>query len=96
MSQGEFVNFVGLVTEAAECALRHGELARKPCGRVAKCPMGQIMLSHGNLTLWFSPEEFREFRRLIVKARQQLADAEPLATLGLPWVPPDGGAFGIN
>jgi hypothetical protein len=59
--------------------------------------MGQITLSNGNLTVWFSPEEFREFCRLIAKAGQQLADAEPLPTLGLPWVPPDGGAFfGVN
>ncbi len=96
MPQGEFVGFVHLVTEAAGCALRCGELARGSWGRVAKCSMGQITLSHGTLTLWFSPEEFRVFCRLLVKAGQQLADAKPLPTLGLPWVPPNGGDFGIN
>ncbi len=50
--------------------------------------MGQIMLSHDNLTLWFSPEEFEEFYRLIATARQQLADAAPLPSLGTPWMPP--------
>jgi hypothetical protein len=96
MSQGEFIGLVRLITEAAECSLRCGQLARGSCGRVVKCSMGQISLSHGNLTLWFSPEEFQEFCHLIVKARQQLTDAKPLPTLGLPWVPPHGGAFDIN
>ena len=87
MRQGEFVDFTGLVTEAVECAARCGELARGCRGRVFRCSMGQIMLTHGDLTLWFSPEEFEELFRLAIRARQRLADAEPLPALGLPWAP---------
>lgn len=87
MGQGEFADFAGLVTEAVECTARCGELARGCCGRVFRCAMGQIMLTHGNLTLWFSPEEFEELCRLTVRARQRLADAEPLPALGVPWTP---------
>ena len=53
---------------------------------------GQIMLSHGSLILWFSPEEFEEFCRLGATARQQLADAAPLPPLGLPWKLPHQGS----
>lgn len=88
MTQSEFLGLVGLVTDAAGCPARCGELAMRSCGRAVRCPMGQIMLSHGSLTLWFSPEEFEEFRRLGVTARQQLADAAPLPSLGIPWKPP--------
>jgi hypothetical protein len=87
MGQGEFVDFAGLVTEAAECAARCGELARGCRGRVFRCSMGQIMLTHGTLTLWFSPEEFEELCRLAARARQRLADAEPLPALGVAWHP---------
>lgn len=85
MTQGEFLGFVDLVTDAAGRTVRCGELATYPCGRVARCPMGQIMLSHDNLTLWFSPEEFEEFYRLVATAGQRLADAAPLPSLGAPW-----------
>jgi hypothetical protein len=87
MGQGEFVDFAGLVTEAVDCAARCGELARGCNGRVSRCSMGQIMLTHGDLTLWFSPEEFEELCRLTSRARQRLADAEPLPALGVAWRP---------
>lgn len=90
MGQGEFVDFAGLLTEAVECAARCGELARGCSGRVFRCSMGQIMVSRGCLTLWFSPEEFEELCRLTIRARQRLADAEPLPTLGVPWTPERG------
>ena len=88
MTQSEFLGFAGLVTDAAGCAGRCGELATGSCGRAIRCSMGQIMLSYDNLTLWFSPEEFEEFYRLIATARQQLADVAPLPPLGAPWMPP--------
>jgi hypothetical protein len=87
MGQGEFVDFAGLVTEAVECAARCGELARGCRGRVFRCSMGQIMLTHGNLTMWFSPGEFEELFWLAARARQRLADAESLPALGVPWTP---------
>ncbi len=87
MTQSEFLGLIGLVADAAECTARCGELAMRPCGRAVRCPMGQIMLSHGSFTLWFSPEEFEEFYRLGTTARQQLADVAPLPRLGLPWKP---------
>lgn len=87
MGLGEFVDFAGLVTEAVNCPLRCGELARGRRGRVARCSMGQISVSQGNLTLWFSPEEFEELQRLTDMARQRLADAEPVSSLGVPWIP---------
>lgn len=87
MTQGEFVDVIGLVSCAAEGQVRCGELARRPCGQVTRCSMGQILLSHGGFTLWFSPEEFDEFSRLVVEAGRRLADAEPLPPLGLPWTP---------
>ncbi len=96
MTQGEFLGFVGLVTDAAGCALRCGELATCPCGRAVRCSMGQIMISHGSLTLWFSPDKFDEFYRLVVTARQQLADAAPLPPLGAPWTPPHQGCTSLN
>ncbi len=96
MAQSEFLSFAGLVADAAECALRCGELANHSCGRAFKCSMGQIMLSYGNLTLWFSPEEFEEFYRLSTTARQQLADATPLPSLGVPWTPPPQGFVSYN
>lgn len=96
MTQGEFLGFVGLVTDAAGCALRCGELATCPCGRAVRCSMGQIMISHGSLTLWFSPDEFDEFYRLVVTARQQLADAAPLPQLGVRWTPLHQGPVSLN
>ena len=96
MNQDEFLALVGLVKDAAGCAVRCGELAMRPCGRAVRCSMGQIMLSHGSLTLWFSPEEFEEFCRLGTTARQQLADVEPLPPLGLPWKPPHQGSQALN
>jgi hypothetical protein len=91
MTQAEFLGFVDLVTEAAGRMARCGELARGSCGRADRCPMGQIMLSHGSFTLWFSPEEFEEFHRLLTGARRKLADSAPAPPLGLPWVPSRGG-----
>jgi hypothetical protein len=90
MTQREFLGLVSLVTNAARCAGRCGELATSSCGRAVRCSMGQIMLSHDNLTLWFSPEEFEEFYRLTTTARQQLADAAPLPSIGVPWTPHRG------
>jgi hypothetical protein len=87
MSVGEFVDFAGILAEAADRPMRCGEVARGCCGRVAYCSMGQILVSHGNLTLWFSPEEFDELHRLTASARQRLADAEPPPALGVPWTP---------
>src|SRR3954467_12047846 len=96
VTQSEFLGFASLVTDAAGCATRCGELAMRPCGRAFKCSMGQIMLSHGSLTLWFSPEEFEEFYQLVATARQQLADAEPLPPLGVPWTPSHQGFASLN
>ncbi len=96
MSQAEFLGLVGLVKDAAGCAARCGELAERPCGRAVRCSMGQIMLSHGSLTLWFSPEEFEEFCRLGTTARQQLAGVAPLPPLGLPWKLPQQGSQTLN
>lgn len=96
MTQAEFLGLVGLVKDAAGCAARCGELAMRPCGRAVRCSMGQIMLSHGSFTLWFSPEEFEEFCRLGTTARQQLADVAPLPPLGLPWKLPQQGSQTLN
>ena len=96
MTQSEFLGFAGLVTDAAGCAVRCGELAVRCCGRAVRCSMGQIMLSHGNLTLWFSPEEFEDFYQLVATARQQLADAAPPSPLGVPWTPRHEGFVALN
>jgi hypothetical protein len=95
MNGAEFLNFVGLVVEAAGCGVRCGELARGSHGRVIRCSMGQIMVSHGNLTLWFSPEEFEEIAGLAILARQKLADSAPAPRLGIPWEPREE-LFGPN
>lgn len=87
VSQEEFLDLAGLVADAVASAARYGELARGRCGRVVRCSMGQLSLSHGSLTLWFSPEEFEELHRLIYTARQRLYDAESLPRLGVPWAP---------
>src|SRR5918912_2999173 len=96
MTQREFVGFVGLVKDAMGCASRCGELATSSCGRAIRCPMGQIMLSHNALSLWFSPEEFEEFHRLTTTAQQQLADAAPLPSVGAPWTPLHQGCVSLN
>jgi len=90
MSRGEFVDFAGVVAEAVGCPVRCGELARGCCGMVSRCSMGQILVSHGNLSLWFSPEEFDGLHRLTAGARGRLADAEPPPVLGVPWAPRTG------
>ncbi len=87
MNVGEFVELAGMLAEAADRQMRCGEDVRGCCGRVARCPMGQILVSHGNLSLWFSPEEFDELHRLTASARGRLADAEPPPALGIPWAP---------
>lgn len=96
MAQAEFLGLVDLVSGAVGCAARCGELARGSGGRVVCCPMGQVMLSHGDLSVWFSPEEFEEFSGLVVRARRRLADAEPLPRLGLPWSPQQRGFASPN
>jgi hypothetical protein len=88
MTQSEFLSFVGLVIDAAGCAARCGELAKCPYGRTARYSMGQIMVSHDGLSLWFSPEEFEDFYRLASTARERLADLLPLPSLGVPWTMP--------
>ena len=96
MTQGEFLNLAGLVEDAVACPLRRGELARCPRGRVACCSMGQIVVSHHSLTLWFPPKEFEEFCRLAAEARQRLTDTAPLPQLGLPWVAAHQGFVSPN
>jgi hypothetical protein len=96
MNGAAFLDFVGLVVEAAERGVRCGELARGSRGRVIRCSMGQIMVSHGGLALWFSPEEFEEFHRLVVGARRRLADSAPAPRMGLPWAPREEGYFARN
>jgi len=87
MNRGEFVDFAEILAEAAVRPVRCGELARGCCGLVSRCSMGQILVSHGNLSLWFSPEEFDELHRLTASARGRLADVEPPPALGVPWTP---------
>jgi hypothetical protein len=96
MNGTEFLDFAGLVAEAAGREMRCGELARGSYGRVVRCSMGQIKLSHDNLTLWFSPGEFEEFCRLVAGARRRLADCAPAPRLGMPWGPREEGFFGRN
>ncbi|MDN5698005.1 MAG: hypothetical protein L0G70_08545 [Rubrobacter sp.] len=94
MSVGEFVEFALMLSETGGVA-RRGELARCACGRVDRCAMGQIMVSHESLTLWFEPDEFEDFGRLVDQARQRLADSEPPPALGVPWEP-RGEFFGVS
>jgi hypothetical protein len=84
MNQGEFVELAATMKEAHRCPVRCGELARGCHGQAVRCPMGQIMLSHDRLTLWFSPEEFDQCCKLVDMALKRLADAEPLPALGKP------------
>jgi hypothetical protein len=96
MDCAELLDFAGLVAEAAGRETRCGELARGSRGRVVRCSMGQIKLSYGNLTLWFSPGEFEEFCRLVSGARRALADCAPPPRLGKPWVEREEAFFGPN
>jgi hypothetical protein len=96
MSYGEFVDLAGVLAEARRSSLRYGEAARGDHARVVRCSMGQVTLHHGDLTLWFSPEEFEELADLTMRARRKLADSAPAPRLGLPWAPRDKGFFGIN
>ncbi|TCJ20464.1 hypothetical protein E0L93_01170 [Rubrobacter taiwanensis] len=84
MSQGEFVELAGVLSEAVGCPVRRGELARGSGGQVVKCAMGQVMVVHDDFTLWFGPEEFEAFCRLVCRALGQLEDIQPLPALGLP------------
>jgi hypothetical protein len=96
MDGAEFLDFAALVAEAAGRETTCGELVRGSRGRVVRCSMGQIKLSHGNLALWFSPGEFEEFCRLVAGARRGLADCAPAPSLGRPWVVREEGFFGLN
>jgi hypothetical protein len=96
MSQAEFLDLAGVLAEAARSPARYGEMARGVDARVVRCSMGQVTLHHGDLTLWFSPEEFEELANLAIRARRRLADSAPAPRLGLPWAPRDRGFFGPN
>ena len=96
MSLGEFLDLAAVLSEATRNPARHGELARGDHARVVRCSMGQVTLHHGELTLWFSPEEFEEFANLTIRAQQKLADSAPAPRLGLPWAPREEGYFGPN
>jgi len=96
MNQGEFMELAATMEEAHRCPVRCGELARGCHGQAVRCPMGQIMLSHDRLTLWFSPEEFEQCCKLVDMARKRLADAEPLPALGKPFTPPRQGLLSPN
>jgi hypothetical protein len=96
MSHGEFLDLAGVLAEARRSSARYGETARGDHARVVRCSMGQVTLHHGNLTLWFSPEEFEELADLTMRARRKLADSAPAPRLGLPWAPREEGFFGIN
>ena len=96
MSYAEFLDLAGVLEEAVRSPARYGEMARGDHARVVRCSMGQVTLHHGDLTLWFSPEEFEELANLTVRARRKLADSAPAPRLGLPWVPRGEGFFGPN
>ena len=95
VSHAEFLDLAGVFSDAMQSAARYGELARGIRARVVRCSMGQITLHYGDLTLWFSPEEFEDLARLVIHARRKLADAPPPPPLGLPWKP-EGTLFGPN
>ena len=95
LGAGEFAAFACLLGKAGCCGVRRGEVARGECGRVERCAMGQVMVSHGDLALWFAPDEFEEFAGLVGEARERLADAAPLPALGVPWEP-RGELFGSS
>lgn len=95
LGAGEFAAFACLLGEAGCCGARRGVVARGECGRVERCAMGQVMVSYGNLSLWFAPGEFEEFAWLVGEACERLADAAPLPALGVPWEP-RGELFGSS
>jgi hypothetical protein len=96
MPLGEFLDFAGVLAEAMQNPARYGEMARGVHARVVRCSMGQITLHHGELTLWFSPEEFEELASMTIRARRRLADSAPAPRLGLSWAPREEGFFGPN
>jgi hypothetical protein len=96
MSLAEFIDLAWVLVEAVRNPARHGELARGVHARVVRCSMGQVTVHHGELTLWFSPEEFEELAGMTLRARQRLADRAPAPPLGLSWVPREEGYFGPN
>ena len=96
ISHAEFLDLAGVLAEAVRNPARYGEMARGVRARVVRCSMGQVTLHHGDLTLWFSPEEFEELASLMIRARQKLADSAPAPPLGLPWTPREEGFFGPN
>jgi len=96
MSLAEFLDLAGVLAESMRGSARYGEIVRGVHARVVRCSMGQVTLHHGDLTLWFSPEEFEEFANLTIRARQRLADSAPAPRLGLPWAPREREFFGPN
>ena len=96
MSLAEFIDLARVLSEAARSPARHGEPARGVHARVVRCSMGQVTLHHGELTLWFSPEEFEELSEMTLRARQRLADSAPAPRLGVSWAPREEGFFGPN
>jgi hypothetical protein len=96
MSYAEFLDLAGVLEEAMRSPARYGEMARGVHARVVRCSMGQVTLHHGDLTLWFSPEEFEELANLTIRARRRLADSAPAPRLGLAWVPREERFFGPN
>ncbi len=96
MSLAEFLDLAAVLSEAMQNPGRHGEMARGVHARVVRCSMGQVTLHHGELTLWFSPEEFEEFAEMTHRARRRLADCAPAPRLGFSWVPRDERFFGLN
>jgi hypothetical protein len=96
MSYAEFLDLARVLEGAVRSPARYGEMARGEHARVVRCSMGQVTLHHGDLTLWFSPEEFEELANLTIRARRKLADSAPAPRLGLPWSPRGEGFFGPN
>jgi len=95
ISHAEFLDLAGVLAQAVRSPARYGELAQGAHARVVRCSMGQVTLHHGDLTLWFSPEEFEDLANLAIRARQKLADSAPAPRLGIPWEPREG-CFGPN
>jgi hypothetical protein len=95
MSLDEFLDLAGVLAGATRSPARYGEMARGVHARVVRCSMGQVTLHHGDLSLWFSPEEFEELADLTIRARRTLADSAPPPLLGQPWSP-EGETFGPN